>query len=328
MGFSWQRYWSGLPFPSPVDHFLSELSAMTCPSWVTLHSIAHSFIELRKPLRHDKAVIHEGTDLSTSEAESTLQYLEEVLASLKTETSLQIISEKMSAAVNQRAVKIIAYRNGAGYQNGQLIITSTFPMLLSLCTRRLELNRTACRLYTSEGTLILTLQDLILCAVNDYLRKQELGKRDERATSISCPNENASAFLMKEAEEEMKTEFVSSVITPKSLNLTDDILLNIILRNPVEVWVSCGEPFLPLDTLQKAERQERQKWLKKDKILADLDVMKHKMRQLQGRRITKSKAAILVPTKSPLQPVVVEGGWNEETQEEMKLMETIQHTEV
>uniref|UniRef100_A0A8D2IPH2 Doublecortin domain containing 1 n=1 Tax=Varanus komodoensis TaxID=61221 RepID=A0A8D2IPH2_VARKO len=260
------------------------------------------------------------TDLSTSEAESTLQYLEEVLASLKTETSLQIISEKMSAAVNQRAVKIIAYRNGAGYQNGQLIITSTFPMLLSLCTRRLELNRTACRLYTSEGTLILTLQDLILCAVNDYLRKQELGKRDERATSISCPNENASAFLMK--------EFVSSVITPKSLNLTDDILLNIILRNPVEVWVSCGEPFLPLDTLQKAERQERQKWLKKDKILADLDVMKHKMRQLQGRRITKSKAAILVPTKSPLQPVVVEGGWNEETQEEMKLMETIQHTEM
>ncbi|KAF7250260.1 EGF-like repeat and discoidin I-like domain-containing protein 3 [Varanus komodoensis] len=29
---------------------------MTCPSWVTLHSIAHSFIELRKPLRHDKAI--------------------------------------------------------------------------------------------------------------------------------------------------------------------------------------------------------------------------------------------------------------------------------
>ncbi|KAF7244988.1 Endoplasmic reticulum junction formation protein lunapark, partial [Varanus komodoensis] len=51
----WQRYWSGLPFPSPADHVLSELSAMTCPSWVALHGIAHSFIELRKPLRHDKA---------------------------------------------------------------------------------------------------------------------------------------------------------------------------------------------------------------------------------------------------------------------------------
>ena len=52
MGFSRQEYWSGLPFPSPVDHVLSELSTMTCPSWVDLHSMAHSFIEL------DKAVVH------------------------------------------------------------------------------------------------------------------------------------------------------------------------------------------------------------------------------------------------------------------------------
>ena len=47
-----QEYWSGLAFPSPVDHILSELSTMTCPSWVALHGMAHSFIEL------DKAVVH------------------------------------------------------------------------------------------------------------------------------------------------------------------------------------------------------------------------------------------------------------------------------
>ena len=52
MGFSRQEYWSDLPFPSPVDHILSELSTMTCPSCVALHSMAHSFIEL------DKAVVH------------------------------------------------------------------------------------------------------------------------------------------------------------------------------------------------------------------------------------------------------------------------------
>ena len=52
MGFSRQEYWSGLPFPSPVDHIFSELSTMTCLSWVALHSMAHSFIEL------DKAVVH------------------------------------------------------------------------------------------------------------------------------------------------------------------------------------------------------------------------------------------------------------------------------
>ena len=51
MGFSRQEYWNGLPFPSPVDHILSELSTMTRLSWVALHGMAHSFIEL------DKAVV-------------------------------------------------------------------------------------------------------------------------------------------------------------------------------------------------------------------------------------------------------------------------------
>ena len=37
MGFSRQEYWSGLPFPSLVDHILSELSTMTRQSLVGLH---------------------------------------------------------------------------------------------------------------------------------------------------------------------------------------------------------------------------------------------------------------------------------------------------
>ena len=52
MAFSRQEYWSGLPFPSPVDHILSELSTMIHLSWVALHSMTHSFIEL------DRVVIH------------------------------------------------------------------------------------------------------------------------------------------------------------------------------------------------------------------------------------------------------------------------------
>ena len=48
MGISRQEYWSGLLCPSPVDHTLSELSTMIPLSWVALHSMAHSFIELDK----------------------------------------------------------------------------------------------------------------------------------------------------------------------------------------------------------------------------------------------------------------------------------------
>ena len=50
MGFSRQEYWSDLPFPSPVDHILSDLSTMTCPSWVASRAWL-SFTEL------DKAVV-------------------------------------------------------------------------------------------------------------------------------------------------------------------------------------------------------------------------------------------------------------------------------
>ena len=49
-GFSRQEYWSGLPFPSPVDHILSDLSIMTRPSWVAPRAWL-SFTEL------DKAVV-------------------------------------------------------------------------------------------------------------------------------------------------------------------------------------------------------------------------------------------------------------------------------
>ena len=52
MGFWRQEYLNGLPFPTPVDHILSELSTMTRMSWLALHGMAHSFIEL------DKAVVH------------------------------------------------------------------------------------------------------------------------------------------------------------------------------------------------------------------------------------------------------------------------------
>ena len=50
MRFSRQEYWSGLLFLSPVDHILSDLSTMTCPSWVAAQAWL-SFIEL------DKAVV-------------------------------------------------------------------------------------------------------------------------------------------------------------------------------------------------------------------------------------------------------------------------------
>ena len=60
MGFWRQEYCSELPFPPPGEHVWSDLFTMTHQAWVALHDMAHSFIELHKPLHHDKVVIHEG----------------------------------------------------------------------------------------------------------------------------------------------------------------------------------------------------------------------------------------------------------------------------
>ena len=50
MRFSQQVYWGALPFPPLVDHIFSELSSKTHLSWVALHGMLHSFIELCAPL--------------------------------------------------------------------------------------------------------------------------------------------------------------------------------------------------------------------------------------------------------------------------------------
>ena len=50
LGFSREEHWSGLPFPSLVDHILSDLFTMTCPSWFAPWAWL-GFIEL------DKAVV-------------------------------------------------------------------------------------------------------------------------------------------------------------------------------------------------------------------------------------------------------------------------------
>ena len=52
MGFSQLVYWSGLPFPPPADHVLSEVS-------MAHTMLCMSFIGLCKTLHLTKEVIHE-----------------------------------------------------------------------------------------------------------------------------------------------------------------------------------------------------------------------------------------------------------------------------
>ncbi|XP_023365810.1 uncharacterized protein LOC100953497 [Otolemur garnettii] len=262
-------------------------------------------------------------DLSSDAAEKTLSYYEARLSSLRMETCVQAASHRGTAAIHQKAVKIIAYKNGDGYHNGKLIVAGTFPLLLTECTEKLELARAASKVYTKDGTAIFTLRDLVLWALDEFFIQRD----SEELKKDSDPVGTEELTTQKNLSMEVKNKLFPKPATSDSLDGIDESVLALILRNPIAVWVSCGEPFLPPKALQEAEKLERQNWLKKDKILADLETMKHKMRQLKGRRVAACQPATMVPTKSPVQPVVVEGGWTKQTQEEIKLMELISHTE-
>nr|XP_033784449.1 doublecortin domain-containing protein 1 isoform X2 [Geotrypetes seraphini] len=272
------------------------------------------------PLGPFKCLDVRKIDLSTSEVHSTLTYFVECLRLLQMENSMRTISEEQTATRIQPSVKIIAFKNGAGCKDGQLIIARTFTLLLAMCTRRLDLPRPACRLYTKDGALMLTLPGLVAWAVNEYLTQSDL--EEQHYIGNGCLESQAA-----EQTEREKSRCSASRVTPEDLIHMDDSLLSFILERPIEVWVSGGEPFRPLDVVQKAERIERKNWLKKEKILTDVNTLRHKIRHLQGRRITMLKPAKMFSTKSPIQPVVVEGGWTEETPEEMKILESIQQIE-
>ncbi|KAM9080555.1 doublecortin domain-containing protein 1 isoform 2-T3 [Megaptera novaeangliae] len=281
--------------------------------------------ETQKPFSQGpfKVIDVARADLSSYEAENTLSYYEERLLSLRMKTCTQVVSHSGMAVTHQKAVKIIAYKNGDGYRNGKLIVAGTFPMLLAECTEQLGLARAASKVYTKDGTTILSLWDLALWALDKSFIQRDSEEQKEEAAPVGTKE----TPVKRTARMQVKTKLFPKSVTSDSLNDIDKSLLTLILRNPIAIWVSCGEPFLSPNALKKAEKIEKQNWLKKDKILADLDTMKHKLRQLKGRRVAACQPATMVPNKSPVQPVVVEGGWTKQTQEEIKLTDLIRHTE-
>ncbi|KAB0370916.1 hypothetical protein FD755_017325, partial [Muntiacus reevesi] len=281
--------------------------------------------KIQKPFSHGpfKVIDVAKTDLSSREAENTLSYYEEHLLSLRMKTCTQVVSHCGMAVTNQKAVKIIAYKNGDGYRNGKLIVAGTFPMLLTECTEQLGLPRAASKIYTKDGTTISSLRNLVLWALDESFIQRDSDEPKEEADPVGTKETPVN----RNSRMKVKTKSSPRSVTSDSLDDIDTSLLTLILRNPIAVWVSCGEPFLSPNALKKAEKIEKQNWLKKDKILADLDVMKHKMRQLKGRRVAARQPATVVPNKSPMRLVVVEGGWAQQTQEEIKLMDLIRHTE-
>jgi len=156
-------------------------------------------------------------DLSTFEAQPTLTYWNHQLNILREETSLKAINQGLNST-NSTTCKVLARKNGANLSSKpELIIGSSITGILDQCTYRLNLLTAAKRLYTSNGMQILHMEQLIQWALDNY-KEKELVDKDEGHIRTST-NHHAK--------------------NPSSIN--EKLIM---LKQPIEVWVSSGENFI------------------------------------------------------------------------------------
>ena len=64
-----------------------------------------------------------------------------------------------------------------------------------------------------------------------------------------------------------------------------EVPLNIVLRTPVELWVSCGENFINPDIAEKLAAKASQNQANRNAENLVLDTEKHVLRQMTGKEI-------------------------------------------
>ena len=85
---------------------------MTCPSWVALHGMAHSFTGLYKALGHNKAVIYEGVKDSWESENSPSESTPGLGSKKKKKTQRQTRSDCTVRKESVIQLKNIEYRTG------------------------------------------------------------------------------------------------------------------------------------------------------------------------------------------------------------------------
>ncbi|XP_031565530.1 doublecortin domain-containing protein 1-like isoform X2 [Actinia tenebrosa] len=297
-------------------------------------------------------------DLTTLEAESTLELWEYQLDRLRNEGNVRTITKELNVAKSVAAVRILAHRNGEGSRGqGELVIGSSIHSLLDQSTTRLCLMQAARRLYTVRGELITDIHQLFRpynASMMRSLQESEeivLAEGDEKKTKKkesppSIPNgdavdyieaENKRYYISDSSKEVQKLDLsgAQDKVDDEDNESGNDTYrlgkgrkrrsLPTVMQDPsgfprwdtrwpIDVWVSCGEPFIPLEEADKQyllsmKHREERTWLQ-----AYLDIEKHVLRQMQGRRITRFS-----PPQSPSNEPTRKEEHKEETINELKM---------
>ncbi|XP_064634273.1 doublecortin domain-containing protein 1-like isoform X2 [Lineus longissimus] len=301
-------------------------------------------------------------DLSTFEAEHTLEAWEDQLERLRKERSVRNIAREISQARSPLTVKVAAYLNGEGRMaQAELIFASSIPGLLQQCTDRLHAHSAVRRLYTSDGIIILDIDDLIQWGVDHHilmLKKAKVAEMGGEAPKVAeeakegqpqdeegekedipKPENDETEPNVGEGQEEGGQELLEGhegveVQGQTEKNEQDELadLVHIevqippvetILRYPIELWASVGEKFKPPAAVV-ARTERKKKWQEeRSAVVQELETEKHVLRQMQGRRLQEGSPGNFKGTNDPDQPVLIEGNWQEPTEEEQQKHDTV-----
>nr|CAB3263220.1 uncharacterized protein LOC104266468 [Phallusia mammillata] len=302
------------------------------------------------------AFLNGKVDLSTFEADTTLNHWSLQLEKLHQETSLRLLNREIRTSVPTQACRVLARRNGEGrLRQGELVIGTSVSGILEQCTQRLSLGAAARRLYTSDGMHILHMDQLIEWATANFFRAQQeesdwrtfengnqAFEREEPEGNFNSPNlqqgdetNHSTEGTPDHTSNEVKLSEVAKKLRPpsgKKQKESDqksslEIPLSVILRYPIEVWVSCGENFIPPIVAERMMEDSLIGQIKRNADNLVLDTEKHVLRHMQGRRFKEMNPRELKPTRSPEYPILIEGGWQETTKTEAGKLEQVHKLE-
>ncbi|KAH3884070.1 doublecortin domain-containing protein 1-like [Dreissena polymorpha] len=278
-------------------------------------------------------VLNGKVDLSTHEYELTLQEWEEKLRKLHEATSARVINKEINVARTVRTIKVQAYKNGEGrLRPGEIICGSSVIGILSQCTTRLGLNQAAVRMFTEDGTTIVEVEDIVDWAVDNYqamwvhqVERMEQGKTDEdieqrgegegQEGDTEDGQEKAETDSNEAGKARKRREYLLAKYPPPPTE--------VILRYPIEVWVSSGKPFVPPEVVESKVENRKKKRAFRSAVSLELDIEKHILRSMKGRRLDELSPGEYKGTKNSQKPVVVEGHWEEPTPEEQEKHDTV-----
>ncbi|KAK3103714.1 hypothetical protein FSP39_021266 [Pinctada imbricata] len=285
-------------------------------------------------------VLNGKVDLSTHEADLTLQSWEDTLQQLREETSVRTIVKEINAA----------------------------KTILNQCTHKLGLASAARYIFTEDATMILEVDDLINWAEDNYKSlmvdqlERLLSGKEERPPSPEeeTEQEKTESRLHERGEGEGQDSPSEGLVQPTGpdgdngdqegagqdsaevdnqeaeklrrereqiLNQVQVPPIDVILRYPIEVWVSSGGEFFPPEKVETKMENRKKKRAFRAAVSLELDIEKHVLRQMKARRYEDMNPGEYKSTRSSKQPVIIENNWQEPTVEEQLKHDTVHKLE-